>query len=166
MKATFNSFLTSAALSLTLVLAAAAAPPEPAKRIAPAFTLKDSAGKPVRLADYKGKVVLLNFWSTTCGPCRLEIPWFVEFQKTYKDKGFTVIGIALDEEWDSVKPYVADKKVNYPVVIGTETIDKAYGGIEALPTTFIIDRQGRIASTHIGLVSKKDYEIEIQQLLR
>ncbi len=133
---------------------------------APNFNLKDADGRLVSLADYKGKVVLLNFWATWCGPCKIEIPWFVEFQKTYKDKGFTVIGIAVDDEgWEVVKPYINAKQVNYPVVVGTQWVDNAYGGIEALPTTFVIDREGRIARTHVGLVSKSDYESDIQQLL-
>jgi len=141
---------------------------DPAKRNkAFPFMLKDADGKFVRLAEYKGKVVLLNFWATWCGPCKIEIPWFIEFQKTYKDKGFTVIGIALDDEgWEIVRPYIASKQINYPVVVGTEWVDNAYGSIEALPTTFLIDREGRIANTHVGLVSKQDYESDIQQLLQ
>lgn len=140
---------------------------DPAKRNpAPPFELKDVNGKPVRLADFKGKVVLLNFWATWCGPCKFEIPWFIEFQKTYKDRGFTVIGVSLDEEgWEAVKPYLEAKQVNYPVVIGSEEVDQKYGGIESLPTTFLLDRDGRIAATHIGLVSKKQYEDDIQKLL-
>ncbi|MBI5085628.1 MAG: redoxin domain-containing protein [Acidobacteria bacterium] len=134
---------------------------------APGFTLKDVDGKPVTLADFKGKVVLLNFWATWCGPCKIEIPWFKDFQKTYKDQGFTVIGVALDDEgWEVVKPYITDKQVNYPVVIGTPEVEQLYGSVEALPTTFIIDRDGKIASVHVGLVGKKDYENEIQQLLQ
>lgn len=141
--------------------------PVATRKEAPNFTLKDADGKPVSLADYKGKVVVLNFWATWCGPCKIEIPWFIEFQKTYKDKGFTVLGVALDDEgWDAVKPYLADKQVNYPVVTGTSTVEQLYGGIDALPTTFLIDRDGRIASTHIGLVGKKDYESDINDLLQ
>lgn len=140
---------------------------DPAKRNpAPDFELKDAGGKPVRLADYKGKVVLLNFWATWCGPCKFEIPWFIEFQKTYKDRGFTVIGVSLDEEgWEVVKPYLEAKQVNYPVVIGSEEVDQKYGGIEALPTSFLLDRDGRIAATHVGLVSKSQYEDDIKKLL-
>ena len=133
---------------------------------APDFTLTDANGKQVRLSDYKGKVVLLNFWATWCGPCKFEIPWFIEFQKTHKDRGFTVIGVSLDEDgWESVKPYIQAKGVNYPVVVGSETVDQHYGGIEALPTSFLIDREGRIANTHVGLVSKKQYEDDILDLL-
>lgn len=134
---------------------------------APPFELKDASGKLVRLEDYKGKVVLLNFWATWCGPCKFEIPWFIEFQKTYKDRGFTVIGVSLDDEgWEVVKPYLEAKQVNYPVVVGSEEVDQKYGGIEALPTSFLIDREGRIAATHVGLVSKQQYEQDITQLLQ
>ncbi len=133
---------------------------------APDFTLRDANGKSVRLSDYKGQVVLLNFWATWCGPCKIEIPWFMEFQKTYKDRGFTVLGVALDDDgWDSVKPYIERKQFNYPVMIGSMQVEQLYGGIESLPTSFIIDRQGRIASTHVGLVTKNVYEDDIRQLL-
>lgn len=140
----------------------------PGKRnLAPDFALKDADGKVVKLSDYKGKVVLLNFWATWCGPCKIEIPWFIEFQKTYKDRGFTVIGIAVDDEgWEIVKPYLATKQVNYPVVVGDEMVNTKYGGVEALPTTFVIDKDGKIANTHVGLVSRKEYESDIEQLLR
>ncbi|HET8550170.1 MAG TPA: redoxin domain-containing protein [Bryobacteraceae bacterium] len=133
---------------------------------APDFTLNDVNGRPVRLSDFRGKVVLLNFWATWCGPCKVEIPWFIEFEQKYKDRGLTVIGVAMDEEgWSIVKPYLAARRINYRVVIGTEQVGAAYGGVDSLPTTFIIDKDGRIASTHVGLVSKSDYENEILRLL-
>jgi len=110
--------------------------------------------------------VLLNFWATWCGPCKIEIPWFVEFEQKYKDKGFAVIGVAMDEEgWEIVKPYLQKSKINYRVVIGNDQIAGMFGGVESLPTTFIIDKAGRITSTHVGLVSKSEYENEIVQLL-
>ena len=141
--------------------------PAQKRNTAPDFALKDASGRELKLSDYRGKVVLLNFWATWCGPCRIEIPWFKDFQQTYKDKGFTVIGVAVDDEgWEVVKPYIAQKQFNYPVVLGTESMEQHYGGIDSLPTTFIIDKEGRIASTHIGLVSKQDYEVDIQELLR
>jgi len=141
---------------------------KPAKdrRSAPDFTLKDATGANVQLAGLKGKVVLLNFWATWCGPCKVEIPWFIEFQQTYKDRDFRVVGVSMDDDgWASVKQYVTEKKINYQVVIGTDKLAQIYGGVESLPTTFVIDRDGRIASTHVGLVSKKKYEDEIQGLL-
>lgn len=139
---------------------------EKSRRPAPPFTLKDANGKSVSLFDYKGKVVLLNFWATWCGPCKIEIPWFMEFEKKYKDRGFAVIGVAMDEEgWEVVRPYIQEKKINYRIVMGNDSVAASYGGVDSLPTTFLIDRQGRIAATHVGLVSKSDYENDILQLL-
>jgi peroxiredoxin len=137
-----------------------------ARKAAPDFTLKDVNGKPVKLSDFKGKVVLLNFWATWCGPCKIEIPWFMEFERTYKDRGFAVIGIALDEEgWEVVKPYLEARKVNYRVVLGTPQVEQLYGGVGSIPMSFIIDREGRVARTHLGLVSKSEYVNDIEQLL-
>jgi len=136
------------------------------RKPAPDFELKDMNGKTIRLSDYRGQVVLVNFWATWCGPCKIEIPWFVEFQRAYKDRGFTVIGVSVDEDgWDAVRPFLARREVNYPVVIGTVEVEQKYGGVEALPMSFLVDRDGRIASTHVGLVTKKTYEEEIRQLL-
>lgn len=136
------------------------------RKPAPPFTLKDSEGKTVSLEDYKGKVVLLNFWATWCGPCKIEIPWFVAFEQKYKEKGFSVVGVSMDEEgWNTVKPFLAEEKINYRVLLGNDSVGTLYGGVDSLPTTFVIDREGQIAATHIGLVSKSDYENEIVQLL-
>ena len=130
------------------------------------FTLSDASGAKVALSDYKGKVVLLNFWATWCGPCKVEIPWFMEFNKTYKDRGLAVVGVSLDDDgWKSVKPYLAQKKIDYTVVVGNDAVSKSYGDVDSLPTTFIIDQDGRIAFMHTGLVSKDTYEKEIQSLL-
>jgi len=138
-----------------------------ASRAAPDFTLNDAKGGRLRLADYKGKVVLLNFWATWCGPCKVEIPWFIEFQKTYRAQGFTVLGISMDEDgWKVINPYVAAEQINYPIVLGNEKVNVAYGGIEALPTTFVIGKDGNVAYLHQGLVSKGDYQKEILQLLK
>ena len=133
---------------------------------APDFALRDIDGKTVRLSDFKGKVVLVDFWATWCGPCKIEIPWFIEFERKHKDKGFAVIGISMDEEgWEVVKPFLSRLNVNYRVVIGNDSTAQSYGGVEALPTTFLIDREGRIAATHVGLASKRDFEDGIEQLL-
>jgi len=134
--------------------------------MAPEFELTDSSGKTVKLSDFRGKVVLLNFWATWCAPCKVEIPWFIEFQKTYRDQGFTVMGVSLDEDgWKSVKPFVDDRVVNYPVVIGDADVTRMYGGLEAMPTTLVIDRSGRIAAFHVGLCSKNEYEADIRTVL-
>jgi peroxiredoxin len=144
----------------------AAVKAEHERRPAPDFNLKDADGKPVKLSDYRGKVVLLNFWATWCGPCKMEIPWFMDFEQTYKDKNFAVLGVSLDEDgWDSVKPYIKEKKINYRVMIGTEQVAQLYGDVDSLPTTFLIDREGRVAAVHVGLVSKSDYLHDILDLI-
>jgi peroxiredoxin len=136
------------------------------RKPAPAFTLKDSSGAAVKLADYKGKVVLMNFWATWCGPCEVEIPWFVEFEQKYKDRNFAVLGVSFDDDgWISVRPYMASHKINYRMTIGSDQLSQMYGGVDSLPTSFIIDRSGRIAVTHVGLVDKRDYQDEILKLL-
>jgi peroxiredoxin len=136
------------------------------RKPAPEFTLRDANGSSVKLSDYRGKVVLLNFWATWCGPCTLEIPWFVEFQQEYKSRGFEVVGISMDDDgWAAIKPYVAEHKMNYRVLLGDDSVSQLYGGVDALPTSFVIDRDGRIASVHVGLAGKNEYLNEIQSLL-
>jgi peroxiredoxin len=133
---------------------------------APDFTLKDANGKRVSLSDFKGEVVVLNFWATWCGPCKTEIPWFIDFQKEWQARGFTVLGVSMDEDgWKAINPYVAEKKINYPVLLANEEVSQAYGGIDALPTTFIIGRDGKVAFLHAGLIERAEYEKEIRQLL-
>jgi peroxiredoxin len=140
---------------------------EEERKSAPDFTLKDSDGRPVQLSEYRGKVVLLNFWATWCGPCRLEIPWFIEFERQHKDQGFAVLGVSMDEEgWSVVKPFMSETGMNYRVLMGDDSIAQLYGGVDSLPTTFIIDRDGRIANVHIGLVSKSSYENDLKQLFQ
>ena len=144
----------------------AAVRPAAQRKPAPDFALKDADGKVVKISDYKGKVVLVNFWATWCGPCKIEIPWFIQFEQQYRDRGFAVLGVSMDEDgWSAVKPYVASNKINYRMVIGDDMTAQKYGGVESLPSSFLIDREGRIAAVHIGLVSKKVYQDDIDQLL-
>jgi thiol-disulfide isomerase/thioredoxin len=146
--------------------AAAAVKANGERKPAPEFTLRQANGTETKLADYRGKVVLLNFWATWCGPCKAEIPWFIEFEKKYQGRGFAVLGVSLDDDgWKVVTPYVQKMAMNYRVLLGNDAIAKLYGGVDSLPTTFIIDRSGKIAATHTGLVSKSAYEEEIQKLL-
>lgn len=153
--------------STSEVKAAASVKPDRDRREAPEFALKDADGKVVHLSDYKGKVVLLDFWATWCGPCKIEIPWFMELQRANKDKGLEVLGVAMDDEgWETVKPFLTDLKVNYRVVMGNDETAQIYGGVDALPTTFLIDRAGRIAAVHVGLASKKEFVDGVEQLLQ
>jgi cytochrome c biogenesis protein CcmG/thiol:disulfide interchange protein DsbE len=133
---------------------------------APGFTLKDAQGREVSLASYKGKVVLLNFWATWCVGCKQEIPWFMDFQTKYKADGLEVLGVSLDDEgWKVLKPYLAEHPMNYTVVLGNDDISALYGGIDALPATLLIDRQGNIAYSHNGVVDRTECDKELQALL-
>ena len=129
------------------------------------FALNDSAGTVVKLSEYKGRVVLLNFWATWCHGCVLEIPWFIEFQERYKDSGLCVIGVSMDKDWKPVKAFVEEKKVNYPVLLDNESVGKLYG-LNAMPMTLLIDRSGRIAASYIGVVDKTICEKNLQALLQ
>jgi peroxiredoxin len=137
------------------------------KRVpAPDFTLTDAEGKSIRLSDAKGKVVLVNFWATWCGGCQVEIPWFRDLYATYKSAGLDAIGISMDDDgWTSVRPYLKEKPIPYTIVIGNESTAKLFK-VSAMPVTILIDRQGEIAVTHTGLVTKSTYESEIQSLLK
>jgi peroxiredoxin len=165
------------AIAAIALLLLAACSPEPSivrpavkeegkRQNAPDFALKDVNGKLVRLSDYRGKVVLLDFWATWCGPCKMEIPWFMDFERKYKDRGFAVLGVSMDDDgWQSVKPFIQDFGVNYRVMVGDERTGDQYGGIEALPTAFLIDREGRVAVEHVGVASRRDFEDGIEELL-
>ncbi len=134
---------------------------------APDFTLEASDGSTRHLSDYRGKVVVLNFWATWCGPCKYEIPWFIGFQKEYAARGFTVVGISMDDTgWKVVRPFMAEHQMNYPVLLGDEAVNKSYLGIEALPTTLVLGKDGKIAFLHTGLIGQAEYRAEIESLLK
>jgi thiol-disulfide isomerase/thioredoxin len=141
----------------------------------PEVTFKDLQGKDVSLASLKGKVVIVNFWATWCEPCQAEIPWMINFQKKYADKGFTLLGVAMDEEGKSVvEPYVQKTQfdveghpmtMNYPIVLGDDDLAAKFGGLLGLPTSYVITREGKIAKRYIGLASEGDLDKLIQSLL-
>ena len=131
------------------------------------FTLKDANGGDVKLADYKGKVVLLNFWATWCGPCKVEIPEFVEAYARYRDKGFVILGVLSEDDPSpqDLKTFMTDFKMNYPVFREHQPLAEANGELFALPTSFLIDRKGAICSKHMGAMSKEMLDREIKGLL-
>jgi thiol-disulfide isomerase/thioredoxin len=133
--------------------------------LAPAFSLTDITGKPLKLSDYQGKVVALDFWATWCGPCRIEIPGFIELQKRYASQGFAMIGISMDDSPEPVVDFYKQLQMNYPVAIGNDRLGELYGGMLGLPTTFLIGRDGRIYAKHVGAYDPSVFETEIKQLL-
>jgi len=155
-----------AALMLALLYGMGPVTASAVRTPAPAFTLADASGNAVRLADYKGRVVLLDFWATWCTGCKVEIPWYMEFKTKYKGQGLAAIGVAMDEEgWNKVTPYLAEHPINYAIVVGDAAFAARYE-IQSLPVTLLIDRKGRIASKHVGMVDKGGFEAEIRRLLR
>lgn len=148
--------------ALTSVPAAAAADPLVLK-----VTTLD--GRQQWLTDYKGKTILLNFWSTSCAPCRAETPWFVELQQRWKSRGFVVLGVSMDDSPQQIRDFVQRFAVNYPMFEGRaaeDEIQKATGGIWGLPMTYLIGRDGKVLTKHLGLVAKAQLEQEIEQALR
>jgi len=145
---------------------------------APNFTLQDLSGKKVSLADFKGKALLINFWATWCGPCKVETPWLVELRNQYAAKGFEVLGISAEgddlqpsdkEGWAkdkaAIAKFVKEEKMPYPVLINGDSISKPYGGIDAMPTSFYVDRSGNVVNVQLGLTSKDDMEANIRKTL-
>jgi peroxiredoxin len=172
------------ALLLGVVMGASAAEPptvrapiqpEAERKLAPAFTLRDVAGKNVTLSGKQQQVVLLDFWATECGGCVREMPGFMDLAQKYKTKGLTVVGVSVDilyedlkspeEAWRKVTPFVQTHKVNYQILMGDDQVNKQYD-IQALPLTYLIDTRGRIAATYIGVVDIGNVETNIQTLLK
>ena len=131
------------------------------------FTLTDMSGAPVRLADYRGRVILLNFWATWCGPCKVEIPDFVEVYNEYRDQGLVILGVLNldDPSNDQLRAFATEYQMNYPVFRAHDDFAEANGPVWGLPTTLVIDREGTICSKHMGLVTKETVEREIKRLL-
>ncbi len=136
-------------------------------KVAPDFTLESLDGRDMRLSDFRGKAVLLNFWATWCGPCKIEMPWFVELQKQYGPEGLQIVGVAMDDaSKEDIAKFAKDMGVNYPVLIGKEAVGDAYGGIPALPESFFIGRDGKIVDKIIGLRGKGEIEDSIRMALK
>lgn len=133
---------------------------------APSWSLPDLDGKTVKFSDFEGKVVLVDFWATWCGPCKLEVPHLVDLYEVYNEQGFEIVGIALDRTGaDVVAPFVRDYNVTYPIVIGNTEVAMAFGGLTAIPTAFLIDRSGHIVKRYVGYQDKAVFEEEIKKLL-
>ncbi len=132
------------------------------------FTLKDLGNNDVKLTSLKGKVVLLDFWATWCGPCKIEIPWFIEFQQKYGKDGLQVVGVSIDDTLEKLKPYTTQMKMNYLVLQGLnhDDVQDAYGPMFGIPVTVLISRDGKVCSKHVGLSSKDSFEKEIKSLLQ
>ncbi len=132
----------------------------------PAFELPSSQGSVVSSDQFDGEVRLINFWATWCPPCRVEIPWFIEFKRQYEDLGFEVVGVTLDgENSEGIARFIRDLEINYPIVLSNEKILKEIGGIIGVPTTFILDRRGWVAMKHVGLASREQLLAKIEELL-
>jgi len=143
---------------------------------APAFTLEDLSGKKVSLADYKGKAVLINFWATWCAPCKIETPWLIELRNQYVAQGFEVLGISADdldrtspqklsEDKQKIARFVQQEKINYPVLIDADSISQPYGGLDSLPASFFVNRNGVVVAAQLGLTSKDEIEANIKKSL-
>ena len=143
---------------------------------APAFTLEDLSGKKLSLADYKGKAVLINFWATWCAPCKIETPWLIELRTQYAAQGFEVLGISADdldrtdpqkliEDKRQIARFVQQERIPYPVLIDADSISQPYGGLDSLPTSFYVSRNGVVVAAQLGLTSKEEIEANIKKAL-
>jgi len=137
------------------------------RKVAPDFELKSLDGRSLKLSDFRGHAVLLNFWATYCAPCRVEMPWFVELYKQYHDQGLEIIGVSMDDdgEQQQIADFVREVNVNYPILLGNHTVGDAYGGTQLLPKTLLIDRKGNISSSIVGMKSKSEIESAVKSLL-
>jgi thiol-disulfide isomerase/thioredoxin len=134
--------------------------------LAPDFELPALDGKNLKLSDLRGKAVLLNFWATYCGPCKIEMPWFVELQKEYGPQGFQIVGVAMDDaSTEDIAKFAKEMGVNYPILIGKESVGQNYGGVSVLPTTFFLDRDGKLIAREFGLRSRSDFVDDIKKAL-
>jgi len=136
-------------------------------KAAPDFALQSIDGKTVHLSDFRGKAVLLNFWATWCQPCKIEMPWFAELQKEYGPSGLQVVGVSLDDDAtpDDLAKFAKDLGVNYPILIGKENVENAYGGVQFLPATLYIDREGKIVDKVFGLKGRGEIEDGVKKIL-
>ena len=142
-------------------------PANKANKIAPDFELKTVDGRAVKLSDFRGRAVVLNFWATYCGPCRVEMPWLIDLYRQHQSQGLEIIGVSMDDsgEAQQVADFVREFGVNYTIVLGNHTVGDAYGGARFLPQTFFIDRDGRITGSATGMKSKSEFETAILKLL-
>jgi len=129
------------------------------------FVLKDQLNVPVKMADYKGKVVIVNFWATWCGPCKVEIPDFVKLYAEYKDKGLVIVGISIDDSPEQLKAFMGEYRMNYPVLQMTPEVETAWGPFYGYPTSLVVARDGSICTKHLGPATKEQFEKEIKALL-
>ena len=160
-------FSTALALSLLLTAPLLRAADDFKPAPAPAWQLKDVNGTVVSFDQFKGKVVVLDFWATWCAPCRSEIPGYIALQEKYARAGLVMVGVSLDREGpEVVKKFMTDQKINYQIVLGDEKIAEAFGGVEAIPTTFIIDRQGTIRYRKVGAMPAGEFEAVVAPFLQ
>ena len=131
------------------------------------FTLEDMHGEPFEFQQLEGQVILLNFWATWCGPCKIEVPWFVEFAEQYREQGLVVVGLSVDDTADKIREFASQYDVNYPMLVGLgqDDFQESFGPIWGVPMTFFIDREGTLCRTHAGIATKEEFEQDIIDLL-